>query len=106
MPRTVPAHPRSVERPSLSLCHAFGLAAVAAELSLQVEALEPETAKAVERGAAALFLAGYGPGLRGNAASSRLMQREGERATRRGLVKSGRPGLPFGKKRARAIAAN
>jgi hypothetical protein len=28
---------------------------------LQVDALEPEVADAVERGAAALFLAGYGP---------------------------------------------
>jgi hypothetical protein len=38
-----------------------GLAAVAAELNLQVHALDREEAEAVRRGAAALFLAGYGP---------------------------------------------
>lgn len=38
-----------------------GLAAVAAELKLPVNTLEPEVAEAVETGAAALFLAGYGP---------------------------------------------
>jgi hypothetical protein len=43
------------------LCRAFGLAAVAAELNLQIEMLKPEAAEAVGMGAAALFLAGYGP---------------------------------------------
>ena len=47
--------------PQAELCRAFGLAAVAAELNLQIEMLEPEVAEAVARGAAALFLAGYGP---------------------------------------------
>ena len=40
-----------------------GLAAVAAELDLPVGTLEREVAEAVERGAAALFLAGFGPRL-------------------------------------------
>ncbi len=40
-----------------------GLAAVAAELHLQVSTLEFEVAEAVEKGAAALFLAGFGPRL-------------------------------------------
>jgi hypothetical protein len=47
--------------PQAELCRAFGLAAVAAELNLQIEMLEPEVAEAVGMGAAALFLAGYGP---------------------------------------------
>ena len=49
---------------SPELCRAFGLAAVAAELNLRTDILEPETAEAVTRGAAALFLAGYGPNQR------------------------------------------
>jgi len=40
-----------------------GLAAVATELDLQVGTLEREVAEAVERGAAALFFAGFGPRL-------------------------------------------
>jgi hypothetical protein len=38
-----------------------GLAAVAVELNLHVLELAPEVAEAIERGAAALFLAGYSP---------------------------------------------
>ena len=37
------------------------MAAVAAELKLQTDMLEPEAAEAVGKGATALFLAGYGP---------------------------------------------
>ncbi len=40
-----------------------GLAAVAAELHVQISTLEREVAEAIERGAAALFLAGFGPRL-------------------------------------------
>jgi hypothetical protein len=39
--------------------HALGLAAVAAELKLEIDTLEPEVGQAVQRGAASLFLAGY-----------------------------------------------
>jgi hypothetical protein len=39
--------------------HALGLAAVAAELNLEIDTLEPEVGQAVQRGAASLFLAGY-----------------------------------------------
>ena len=35
--------------PSPELCRAFGLAAVAAELNLHIDMLEPETAEAVAR---------------------------------------------------------
>ena len=52
---TSPAFPRAEQ------CRAFGLAAVAAELNLQIEMLEPEVAEAVAMGTTALFLAGYGP---------------------------------------------
>ncbi len=51
----------SARVPQAELCRAFGLAAVAAELNLQIEMLEPEVAVAVGMGAAALFLQGYGP---------------------------------------------
>lgn len=51
----------AAELPPPDLCRAFGLAAVAAEFDLQIDTLEPETAEAVGRGAATLFLAGYGP---------------------------------------------
>jgi hypothetical protein len=79
MTRHIPA-----EGSSLSpLCRAFGLAAVAAELNLQMDTLEPETARAIERGAAALFLAGYGPRLTGSAPSARLNERWQARSARR-----------------------
>src|SRR5271163_836095 len=76
MTRDLLDQPRSLERPLSSVCRAFGLAAVAAELNLQLDTLEPETAKAIERGAAALFLAGYGPRLTGYAASNRLGEKD------------------------------
>jgi hypothetical protein len=39
----------------------IGLAAVASGLKLQLNALDPDVAEAVERGTAALFLRGTGP---------------------------------------------
>ena len=98
--------PRSLERPSSPLCRAFGLAAVAAELNLQLDTLEPETAKAIERGAAALFLAGYGPRLTGYAASNRLREEDSERVARSALSKVRRSARLHKKSRAVAIAAN
>jgi hypothetical protein len=50
-------------KPLSSLCREIGLAAVATELNLQLNTLELDVAEDVERGAAALFLAGYGPSL-------------------------------------------
>jgi hypothetical protein len=61
MRRSLSANAHAAELPPSDLCRAFGLAAVAAELDLEIDALEPETAEAVARGAATLFLAGYGP---------------------------------------------
>jgi hypothetical protein len=48
-------------RPLSSMSREVGLAAVAAELQLSIDDLELDAADAVERGAAALFLAGFGP---------------------------------------------
>jgi hypothetical protein len=56
------AHGLETKFPHLDL-QAFGLAAVAAELNLRIDTLEPEVAQAVERGAVALFMAGYGPAI-------------------------------------------
>ncbi len=50
-------------KPLSSLYREIGLAAVATGLNLQLNTLESDVAEAVQRGAAALFLAGYGPGL-------------------------------------------
>ena len=52
-------------RPQSSLYRAIGLATVATELNLQLVTLEPEVAEAVERGAAALLMAGFGRSLLG-----------------------------------------
>ena len=48
MTRDLLNQPRSLERPLSPLCRAFGLAAVAAELNLQLDTLAPATAKAIE----------------------------------------------------------
>ena len=61
MRHSLSANAHAAELPPSDLCRAFGLAAVAAELDLQIDTLEPETAEAVARGAATLFLAGYAP---------------------------------------------
>ena len=65
---------------------AIGLAAVAAELNLQIDTLEPNVGQAVQRGAAALFFAGYGP----PSARTRL-RRQIDKADRR--PKAGRVGI-------------
>ena len=90
----------------LPLCRAFGLAAVAAELNLQMDTLEPETARAIERGAAALFLAGYGPRLTGSTAGARLNERDGQRGTRGALTKAKRSERLYKKNRAGATVVN
>ncbi len=48
-------------QPLSRLYREIGLAAVAIELHLQLETLEPDVAEAIERGAAALFHAGRQP---------------------------------------------
>ena len=49
------------EKPLSSMTHEVGMAAVAAALQLGIDDLELDAADAVEKGAAALFLAGFGP---------------------------------------------
>jgi hypothetical protein len=88
------AHPRSSEQPLSSLCRAVGLAAVAAELNLHLHTLEPVTAAAVERGAAALFLAGYSRRTIGHTSGARLNEKTGERKGRSGLTDSTRSVRP------------
>jgi hypothetical protein len=58
-----PGAARSGRRPLSNLHRDIGLATVATEFNLQLDTLEPDVAKAVERGATALLLAGFGPGL-------------------------------------------
>jgi hypothetical protein len=64
---------------SSRLYREIGLAAVAIELSLQLNTLEPDVAEAVQRGAAALFLAG---GRRSLTRDPRIV-RAGEKGRRR-----------------------
>ena len=69
MPNDLIATPQALgqasggREPLSSLYREIGLAAVASGLKLQLNTLDPDVAEAVERGAAALFLAGYGPSL-------------------------------------------
>ena len=57
-----PSEASSGGMPLSSPYHEIGLAAVATELNLQLNTLEPDVAAAVERGTAALLLAGREPG--------------------------------------------
>jgi hypothetical protein len=95
------ANPLSSEQPLSSLCRAVGLAAVAVELNLHLHTLEPVTAAAVERGAAALFLAGYSRRTIGHTTGARLNEMTGERKGRRALSESTRSVRPR-KKNARS----
>jgi hypothetical protein len=69
-------------RPLSSMSREVGLAAVAAELHLRIDDLDLDAADAVERGAAALFLAGFGPRLATSVSHSRN-GKGGGRGTRR-----------------------
>jgi hypothetical protein len=51
---------RGHDKPVSRMTHEVGMAAVAAELHLGIDELELDAADAVEKGAAALFLAGFG----------------------------------------------
>jgi hypothetical protein len=73
-----------IRRPVSILCREIGLAAVAMELNLELRTLEPDVAGAIERGAAALFDAGYGPSLIGRRRSDRAREKgSGQKAPRR-----------------------
>lgn len=66
-----------------SLYRDIGLATVATELNLQPDTLEPDVAEAVERGAAALLLAGFGPSLTRHRRSVRAGEQGGHHKMRR-----------------------
>ena len=77
--------------PLFGLYREAGLAAVAVELNLQVYELAPEVAEAVERGAAALFIGGYGPYSTLSRQSARAGKparlRKGQRASQPGKIR-------------------
>ena len=75
------AHKRA-RRPGANLYRAFGLAAVAAELGLRPDMLEPDAAAAVQKGDAALVLAGFGPSLIRRRSSARLAGQQAVPAAR------------------------
>jgi hypothetical protein len=76
--------------PLSSMCREVGLAAVAAELHLSVNELELDAANAVERGAAALFLAGFGPRLAARVSHSRKGKSRGSDMRRSASVRRSR----------------
>jgi hypothetical protein len=78
-----PGEASSGRRPPSSLYRDIGLAAVATELNLQLDALEPDVAEAVERGAAALLLAGFGPSPSWRRRSVRAGEQSGRHKLRR-----------------------
>jgi hypothetical protein len=73
----------SGRRPLSSLYRDIGLATVATELNLRFDALEPDVAEAVGRGAAALLLAGFGPSLTRRKRSGRAGEQGGGHKLRR-----------------------
>ena len=77
-----------------SLYRDIGLATVATELNLQPDTLEPDVAEAVERGAAALLLAGFGPSLTRYRRSVRAGEQRGRHKLRR-LARKGRQSRRF-----------
>jgi hypothetical protein len=99
MPNNLAANPGALEptdsRKGLSsLCHEIGLAAVAIELNLELSALQPDAAEAIERGAAALFDAGYAPNLIGHRRSVWIREKASHQNVRRRASKARQP-RPF-----------
>jgi hypothetical protein len=88
------ASPRASREPTdsgrslSSLCREIGLAAVAIELNLELSTLQPEVAEAIERGAAALFDAGYGSSLIGRRRSVRVREKGSRPKVRRKASKA------------------
>jgi hypothetical protein len=82
-------------KPLSKMTHEIGMAAVAAELHLGIDELELDTADSVERGAAALFLAGFGPKPAGSLPHSRTAKVSGRKAGRSASARRSRR-LPTG----------
>lgn len=104
MPDSVIANPRPFgestdsRRRLSSLCHEIGLAAVAMELDLELGALQPDAAEAIERGRAALFDAGYEATLIGRRQGARAREKGSRQKVRRRASKARPPRLfPTGK---------
>ena len=75
------------EKPLSGMTHEVGMAAVAAELHLGIDDLELDAADAVEKGAAALFLAGFGPKPVASIARGRTAKGSGGRTGRSASVR-------------------
>ena len=86
MRQDFPAKPENSSR----VYREIGLAAVAAELNLQVNTLDPEVAKAVERGTAALFLRGVRPRLTRYPPRGRAGEQGSQRKARQAPTKTRR----------------
>jgi hypothetical protein len=82
-------HAGGGSKPLSSLYREIGLAAVATELNLQLNTLEPDVAEAVQRGAAALFLVGSGRSLTRDPRIVRAAEEGGRRKARR-VARNGR----------------
>jgi hypothetical protein len=78
-----PGEASSGRRPLSSLYRDIGLAAVATELNLHLDTLEPDVAEAVGRGAAALLLVEFGPSLNRHRRSVRAGEQGGRRLARK-----------------------
>jgi len=74
-------------KPLSSMTHEVGMAAVAAELHLDLDDLELDAADDVEKGAAALFLAGFGPKRVASIARGRTAKGSGRKAGRSASVR-------------------
>ncbi len=107
MPQDLPVDLASVplrtdRSPPLStMCREIGLAAVAAELQLRAGELELDAAVAVERGAAALFLAGFGPQANAAPPRSRIGKARAGRKFQRTAAKARRSARIRGEKGSR-----
>ncbi len=80
-------------KPLSSLYREIGLAAVATGLNLQLNTLEPDVAEAVQRGTAAIFLAGSGHSLTRHSRIVRAGE-EGGRRKARPVPSKGRQSTP------------
>jgi len=89
-------------KPLSSLYRELGLAAVATELNLQLNTLEPDVAEAVQRGAAALFLAGSGRSLIRDPRIVRAGEEGGRRKARR-VASNGRLSKRFPTRNAEVV---
>jgi hypothetical protein len=74
-------------KPLSSMTHEVGMAAVAAELHLRIDDLELDAADDVEKGAAALFLAGFGPKRVASIGRGRTAKGSGRKAGRSASVR-------------------